>query len=615
MLHALLQVSKPFRRAIVAHFAIFAIAALAAMPAWAQRQSAMNLFPHDTLLFVRSANMRELMDRLKETGTGKMVADPQIKPVVDRVLGQVSALYADMAEGEVGIPWDELTELPKGEVAFGIVARPYAMPEFLLLVDQGGERSSARSLVDRALKAVEDQGREISKETIDGVEITKVESGRAVGYFERDGTIVASTDKNLLRHVLFHWDGSKQLPAAGQAPPAAAGGDEPAFVPGPTLDQNKKFVDIITQCRRPNDPPPNLILYADPIEMVRQFGRAEPGLQIALAFLPQLGLDGLLGVGGSLTVSTGQYDSLTHVHLLLQNPRAGILSMLAFETGDHTPQPWVPYETETYMTGRWNFKSFFARLASIVDSFRGEGFFERAVGGPVSQQLGIDFKTQIIDNLAGRVTLVTGFEQPIRLQGRGTILAVEVVDEASAQQTLQTIMNVAPNTFERKQFGRATYYAVKMPGFERMSDDERPMNPFFAILDKHLFVGSSINVFERIVSAGQGEIPRLADSQDYARVRDTLTTTAPGARPAVLMLNRPDLSWKFWYEMLQHESTRELIEQAAADNETVNRFAAILREGGLPPFEVLKKYLAPGGGILYDTDSGFHGVTFSLRNE
>jgi hypothetical protein len=67
--------------------------------------------------------------------------------------------------------------------------------------------------------------------------------------------------------------------------------------------------------------------------------------------------------------------------------------------------------------------------------------------------------------------------------------------------------------------------------------------------------------------------------------------------------------------MLQQESTRELVEQAAADNEQVERFAKILREGGLPPFDVLRKYFAPSGGVIYDTDHGYHGISFTLRNE
>jgi hypothetical protein len=452
---------------------------------------------------------------------------------------------------------------------------------------------------------------------VDDVEITIVETTSsvfpAVGYFEREGTIVASSDKNLLRHVLFHWDGTNQAPAEGAA--ISVDGGEGAFVPSPTLDTNQKFLSIITASRRADDPPPNIILYADPIEMVRQYGRASPGVQIALAFFPQLGLDGILGIGGSATFATGPYDSLGHMHVLLQNPRAGILSMLAFQTGDHTPQAWVPAESEAYVTARWNFQSFFGRLASLVDTFRGEGAFESQMLGPVSRQLGIDVKANVIDNLSGRMTLVSGFETPLRLQGRHNTLALELGNESAMEQTLQAVVNQFPEVFERRQFGRAGFYAIKVPGFDELPDEQRPMNPFVAVLDNHLFIGSSINLFERIVEAGQGEAPRLVDTPDYARVAEMVSATAGGMRPVVVSVSRPELTWKFWYELLQQDSTRELVEQAAADNEQVERFAKILREGGLPPFEVLRKYFAPSGGVIYDTDNGYHGISFTLRNE
>ncbi len=602
------------RRRILIGLATFLLLAATLPVAQAQRRTAMNLFPHDTLLFIRTNNAQELADRLKETGTGRLFSDPQIKPLVDRVLGEVSAVYAEEAEAEVGMSWDQLTKLPKGELAFGIIARPDGPPQFLALIDQGSEPSSARALVDRAVQAAVDDGGSLSKDTVDGVEITIVSTGGPdIGFFEKEGTIVASTDRNLLRHVLYHWSGTNPAVTGGNAAPAEGG--EGAFIPSPTLDTNQKFVSIITASRRSDDPPPNVILYADPIEMVRQFGRAEPGVQIALAFFPQLGLDGILGLGGSATFSTGPYDSLVHTHILLQNPRAGILSMLAFQTGDHTPQAWVPAETETYVTARWNFQSFYARLASIVDTFRGEGSFDTLVNGPVSNQLGIDFKASVIDNLSGRMTLVAGYETPLRLQGRHNTLALELVNETAGEQTLQTVMNKFPEVFERQQFGRATFYALKTASLNELPDEQRPMNPFVAVLDNHLFVGSSINLFERIVEAGQNEIPRLANSPEYTRVSETLTAATAGMRPAVVSMSRPELTWKFWYEMLQQDSTRELVEQAAADNEQVERFAKILREGGLPPFDVLRKYFAPSGGVIYDTDNGFHGISFSLRNE
>jgi hypothetical protein len=94
-----------------------------------------------------------------------------------------------------------------------------------------------------------------------------------------------------------------------------------------------------------------------------------------------------------------------------------------------------------------------------------------------------------------------------------------------------------------------------------------------------------------------------------------MNETAAGQRPAVMMVQRPELTYRFWYDLLGTEAARNFIDEAAADNEIVARFADILRDGGLPPFEAIKKYAGPAGGILYDTDNGFHGITYALRND
>ena len=161
---------------------------------------------------------------------GRMIRDPQMKPFVDNLYGKAGDLYAEHAEGKVGISWDDLKKLPKGEVAFGVVARDHERPALLLLIDQGDEVSVADKLVDKALDFAEKKGGEFSKEKIGDVDITVVRDpdrkNRMFGVFERDNTIVVATDPNVLRNVLWHWD------HAGEATPsAAASGEKPADEP------------------------------------------------------------------------------------------------------------------------------------------------------------------------------------------------------------------------------------------------------------------------------------------------------------------------------------------------------------------------------------------------
>ena len=132
-----------------------------------------------------------------------MFKDPQLKPFIESLYGKAGELYTSEAEGKLGISWDDLKKLPKGEVAFAVVARPEQRPALLLLIDQGDEASVADKLVDKVLDFAQQKGGDFSKEKIGDVEVTVVRDhdseNRMFGVFERENTIVVATDPNVLR--------------------------------------------------------------------------------------------------------------------------------------------------------------------------------------------------------------------------------------------------------------------------------------------------------------------------------------------------------------------------------------------------------------------------------
>jgi hypothetical protein len=639
-----------FCRSLVAAITLGTMLLVTSAAAVAERPSSMKLFPEETLVFIRMANAKEFADGLRDSSTGRMLADPQVKPFVEQLLGDAAKLYTEQAEQFLGIPWDELQKLPQGEVAFAIVAREDRIPAFLLLVDQGEEGSVASSLVDRALKFAGEQGGELSTEEIGDVEVTVVrdadDENRVFGLFERDKTIVVATDPNVLRGVLYHWDAADESAEATEgaetveetdnnqaddeetADDDAADDDneeeddseeEEVFVPGRTLAENSRFASILQQCRRPQDPPPHLVYFADPIELVRNFGRDQGGLQVVMGLLPSLGVDGLIGVGGSFTGSTDEYDDLSHFHVLLENPRSGVMQLPAFEEGDTAPQPFVPRETETYMSWNWNMRVFYDRLAALVDQFRYEGSVDKLVEERLSEPLGINFQTDVIDNLAGRYTWMIGYDRPAKFRGQQHGFAIAVKDEAAAAETLKTIMAKVeaqnPNMFEERSFGKITYHSIVIEGLQEMEEDERPVDPFVGIMDGYLFIGGSRNQFERCIAARDGLVDRMVDSEDYARVAAVLGRETAGTTPVMLSISRFEETVRQWYELLTSERTRELIDENKEDNPALAALSDALEQHQLPPFDVLAPYLAPGGAIFYDTDNGYHAIGFTLRNE
>jgi hypothetical protein len=307
------------------------------------------------------------------------------------------------------------------------------------------------------------------------------------------------------------------------------------------------------------------------------------------------------------------------MHVLLENPRSGILQLPAFEEGDTAPQPFVPHAIETYMAWNWNMRVFYDRVAALVDQFRYQGSVDKLVEERLSEPLGINFQTDVIDNLAGRYTWMIGYDRPAKFRGQQHMFAIELKDEAAATETLQKVMSKVeeryPDVFEERTFGKITYHAIMPEGLKNMEEEQRPAEPFVAIMDGYLFIGGSCNQFERCVAARDGTEDRMVDSNDYARVMGVLGRETAGTSPVMLSMSRYEETIRQWYDLLTAERTRELIDEHKADNPALAALADALDEHQLPPFEVLAPYLAPGGAVFYDTDNGYHAIGFTLRNE
>ncbi len=580
------------------------------------RPSAMKLFPEETLLLVRTPNAGELFTRLRETATGRMVCDPQLAPFVERLYGSAGDLYTEKVAEWFGVSWKELQNLPEAEVAFAIVARRDFKPAFVLLIDQGETDTVAKRVLERALEQIKEEGNETTTETIEGVEVTVLRDGdnqdRTVGVFEKEHTIVAATDPGLLRELLQHWKKGDEVPAS-QADEVESSKKISQYS-GRTLAENNRFVTILRHCRRQHDPPPNVIVYVDPIGLVRQFNRDNAGMAVAMATFPALGVDGLSGIGATVSLSTGRFDGLSHLHVLLENPRSGVMQVIAFEPGDTTPEPWVFADLENYITWNWNVRTSFNVVRSLIDRFQYEGATDKFVAEKFSEQLGIDFEAEIIDNVDRRFSWITGFEKPARFRGGQSTIGIKVVDEEQARKTMRKFVERYPDQFEERQFGDVTYQAFVIEWPERFKGDP-PSTPFLAVLDGYFLFGGSCQLFERAVEARDGTVERLADIPTYALLAAEVQQEAPGVTPAVWLYNRPEESVRQWYDLLTSEKTKAYLEEHAERNPFFAALLDSLSANELPPFDVLTPYMQPAVGVLYDTDTGFHGISFTVRSD
>src|SRR5690606_14846072 len=133
-----------------------------------------------------------------------------------------------------------------------------------------------------------------------------------------------------------------------------------------SLASDKLYNAVMSRCGINDPDPPHITYYVKPIPMVKSFMNDNViGRTAVDVFAPRLGIDTLLGVGGSITLGAGDFDSISQLHVLIDNPRKGIMEAIALEPGEVTPEKFVPRDSVNYMTFNVNVQKSFTAVESV----------------------------------------------------------------------------------------------------------------------------------------------------------------------------------------------------------------------------------------------------------
>ncbi len=577
--------------------------------ALAERPAAASLLPDSTVLVFSVADAPDVAQRFMNTAAGRMSEDPQLKPLVKDLYGSITEAVASLKD-EVGLSLTEILTLPQGEMTFALIAPEAAPPAAVVLLDVGDQLSNARRLLKRGTEEMEKQNAARSEEAIgettlvvyDGVGPRK----RKVAYFEKDDTLVAGSDLEVLKGLLGAWDGR----AEGR------------------LKENEKYAAVMRKCRGTKDLAPQFFWYFDPIALMKNIGQDNTQVRLATATLPALGLDGVMAMGGSVALDAGQFDSVAHFHLLLDNPRDGIVEMIALESGEVRPESWVPADVASYATFHWRFQTTFDNLREIIDSFQGEGAVDDNLRRTVQEPTGIDLERDIIRSLEGRVTHFTRIDRqaPVSLRSNSWCWGLKLRDTEPVEETLGKLSarfeeNIRSDLYAGNKFYQAIpprpRRAQSKPNEARPVDLDRPRppEPCFGVVKDYLIITDRPELFHKVVSLSNNPEEALADTLDFKLIASKIVRQCGGAKPSLISFDRPEEVFRWAYDMINAQRTRDRLREAAADNPFFMSVEAALEKNPLPPFEVLQQYLAPGGAMIVDDETGIHYTAFTLRRK
>lgn len=568
----------------------------------AGRPQAARLLPDNTVLYLRLADTEETVAKFRDTAIGRITQDPAMKPLVSQLYGTAIEAFQRI-EAEIGASLDDLLSIPQGELCLALVAPAQSRPAFVFLIDAGSRLPVVERMLDRIGQGIDPRGSRRREESLGDTRVTVYDRVRGpfpqLVFLVRDGVVLATSSWDVAKGMLAAWDGHEDA--------------------GRTLAEDPDFANVTRRCIGADDQPPQVEFFVDPINLYANLSRSNAGAQIALALFPALGLNGIRGVGGSLTLVTEEFDSLTHLHLLLASPRTGVLELLALQAGDTTPETWVPADAASYMTVNWDLAKTYTKFASLYDSIRGTGALEDSFERDVMDRLQVDVRKDLIGATAGRVTLVNAMVRPARINSRANLLGIKLKDAKAFEKTLATALANAGPAMSRETFAGVTYYQapVRTPPAEarRPGPPVREPDPAVAVVDDYLLLSDSGDLLKQAIAAKNDPSQSLADQLEYRLVASRIRRFRGGDRPGWIAFDRPEEALRLWYDIANADTTRQQLSLGAERNPLLRGVNDALRDHPLPPFSVLARYLAPSGSLLTDDESGLHYVGFTLRRK
>ncbi|WDI41198.1 hypothetical protein [Bremerella sp. P1] len=584
------------------------LSAMLVSSGWAERPNAARIVSDQTFAFLRVANTPDFIAKMEQTAIGKAANDPQMQPFVSGIWQTLKQSAAN-AEERSGIKLEELLSIPQGELAAGMVAMQEGNPGVVIFCDLGEDTRVIERVVSLLETVAGNDGALIERSEFKDAEITLIRGNNGpLAICIHENVLLLSNRIEVVEDTLEHWSGDRE----------------------DSLASDDRFSTIVSSSRGTKDEPAQLIWYINPIDGLRTITKNQSGGSYVMGFLPVLGLDGVKAIGGSYIAATEDFDTIGHLHIMLERPRTGVIEMIALKNASTEPEGWVPEDVTNYMTSNWDVEKSYGALENLYDSIFGDGKLAEDIDRRINQRTGIDFKTEIIDNLEGKFTLVQWYEPPARINSQATFVAAKIKDRAMMQKTLDRIVESLPrlnDVVEKRNFGDATFYQANVadaPIPEDVPEDRRRRmenrralrpTPCFGLIGDYLFFADRPGIVEHVTMTYGGDAPRLAEDLSFKLVLNKLQDHAGERKVAMVSFARPEESLRMVYELVQAESTKNFIGQRAERNDFFKNLQGNLDANPLPDFNVISQYLAPSGAIMVDDETGLHWIGFSLKRD
>lgn len=592
------------RHLVCAAMFLAAVAGMLAPRAQAGTQTSVDhLLSSDTYAFLTVRDVALLKEKWGQTQYGRMLADPALEPFLEDIRLHGADLFSGV-EDQIGLTAAELFEVPQGHLTAAVTSNADGELAIVVLLEYGDNQAKVDELVAQAGQRLEEDGAERREEdyletplVIFDIPPAPDAPAAATGpqqfvYFLKDEVLVAGNNAAALKEILDRWPGDAEQ----------------------TLADNPAYARIAEETAGGGDPP-LIAWYLDFVGLATAgAGQVQdPNTQMAMLMLPQLGLDKLQGIGGTYDMAVGQYDGVSRIYVYIDGPPVGLLQIFTFPPADLHPEPWAPSDVAYYLTLNWDVDAAWQGVVDISNQMQA-GMLDQTLrqmaedpNGP-----GIDLVSDVIEPLSGRFTMLTDYEEPVTPESQRMLFAFALDDPKTMASSLDKMLAMAGPQVEKREFeGHVIHELPPMPTAPQLNE-EQPVERAktgIAVANDYLMIATNVRLLEKVLRPASDQ-ESLAQSLDYRLVARQFPEN-----PSWIGFSRPELEMRALYESIRSGQFQEQMAPMALFFPQLLAVINAIDGSKLPEFDVVRRYLAPGGSYMVTGDSGMHFVGFSLRKE
>ena len=545
--------------------------------------------PDSTLFYVKVANAANLREAFAQSQTGQLINDPAMKPLRDDVMEKMADVSKTLKE-KMGVSLAELATLPQGPITIAVVAKSEAkIPVAVLITAEAGKNSATMAdVMSKATKLAEGDKSKVSTETFKDLTLHIIQAPKEG---DTEPPPLIWTNAGSVYHIATDLDALKELITH------AEGRDD-------SLAANESFVSV---SKRVGSSDSGVVWFLDIAKSIKVGQAASGNAQQAEAILQLTGINGLKAAGGSYTLNTGPYDSLSKTFFLAPAPVQGVLKMFQMPKANLRPQPWVPASVASYQTISWDLDGAYKALEDLTN------MFQPGVLGAMEQQLvppgggePLSLQKDIFGPIGDRLTLISDYKKPIKEDSQRLLLALALEDAKAFQSTLTKLIALAGGTPEKRDFNGTMIYDFKLPEMPNQQANSPLKGKIsLAIAKDSLLVATDPALLEQILRGGGAPLADSASFQQSVKDVPAMTST--------LTYVNPEEAARQSYDMLKSGQFEKALEPAAATNPMFAQLGKLIDKDKLPEYSVFAKYITQGGGFGVQEDDGALFTQYTLR--